>query len=235
METLTERSVPRRFSRFESSRKGQSFILAGIEGVIVAMLAIYMIVAPDNARDHIRVLIGIVLIGAGCYQLQRGFIFYRANTHRTVVPLRFTGGAVLLFGGILIVLEKLTMHFNADAARIVLAATLIAAGAFGIAAGVLGRREGDFKIVNIIASAALIVLAGFYIWEIQSGEDKTRLLGIAGLVLALGLLGYAYLLRTQSVEPTPRAATTGAGAHPETAAAEPVSGFEAEAASEPPS
>lgn len=197
-----------RIPRLGSGGWTHSFFIIGLEGLAVAILGLYMLLFPDNARDHIRLIAGLVLIVTGCYQLQRGFTFYHANTHRNVVPIRFTGGAVMLFGGILIVLERLSAHFSPTSAQVVLAATLLAAGIFGLLAGLLGWREGDLRLANIIASVALIVLAGFLVSEIRSGNDKTQLLGIIVLILGLALLGYAYLLRQHRLDEAPLAETT---------------------------
>lgn len=191
------------FTRAGERGRGRSFVMIGLEGIAVALLGLYMILVPDTARDNIRTIAGLALIVSGLYQLQRGFSFYAANTHRNVVPLRFIGGSVMLFGGIMVAIEKLTIHFNADAARIVLAGALLAAGVFGIGAGLLGRREGDLKLGNIIASVALIVLAGFLISEVRSGENRTQLLGVIVLLLGLALLAYAYLLRQRGLDATP--------------------------------
>jgi len=177
----------------------QSFVTIGIEGAVLALIALYMLVAPDSARENIRLIAGLVFIGVGGYQIQRAYAFYQAGTHHAVVPIRFVAGGVMAFGGLLIVLEKLTGHFNLDAARIVLASTLIASGIFGLLAGLLGRRDGDLKLDNMIASAVLLVLAGFNIAEVRSGNDKTSTLGIIVLILGLALIGYAYLLRQKSL------------------------------------
>lgn len=210
-----ERGVSGIFSRVGEHGSGRSFVVIGLEGIVVAIIGLYMILAPDTARDNIRTIAGLILIVSGLYQLQRGFSFLAANTHRNVVPLRFIGGAVMLFGGILVVIEKLTTHFDADAARIVLAGALLTAGVFGIAAGLLGRRDGDLKLGNMIASVALIVLAGFLISEVRSGENRTQLLGIIVLLLGLALLAYAYLLRQRGLDAasSPAAATAYYPAH----------------------
>ncbi len=201
---MAKASAGRGFSgistRLDPNGKGQSFLIAGLEGVVLLAIALYMVISPDSARDNIRLIAGLVFLAAGCYQLQRAFRFYHANTHRSAVPIRFIGGSFMLFGGILIVLEKLTGHFNIDAAQIVLASTLIAAGLFGIAAGLLGRRDGDFKLANIVASVILIVLAGFNISEVRSGNDQTRTIGVIVLLLGVALIGYAYLLRQRALD-----------------------------------
>ena len=188
------------FTRVGERGRGRSFAVIGLEGIAVAIIGLYMILFPDTARDNIRFIAGLVLIVSGLYQLQRGFAFYAANTHRNVVPIRFIGGAVMLFGGIMVAIEKLTTHFNADAARIVLAGALLTAGVFGIAAGMLGRRDGDLKLGNVIASVALVVLAAFLISEVRSGENRTQLLGVIVLLLGLALLAYAYLLRQRGLD-----------------------------------
>jgi hypothetical protein len=187
-------------SRLDANGKGASFVMIGLEGIVLAAIALYMIITPDSARDNVRLIAGLVFVAAGCYQFQRAFSFYHANTHRSVVPVRFIGGSVMLFGGVLIVLEKLTGHFNIDAARIVLASTLIAAGLFGLLAGLLGRRDGDLKLGNMVASVILLVLAGFNISEVRSGNDQTRTVGAIVLLLGLVMIGYAYLLRQQTLD-----------------------------------
>jgi short repeat uncharacterized protein DUF308 len=201
---MAQSTAGRRFSGFSSrldaNGKGASFVMIGLEGIVLAAIALYMVITPDSARDDVRLIAGLVFVVAGCYQLQRAFSFYRANTHRSVVPVRFIGGSIMLFGGILIVLEKLTGHFNIDAARIVLASTLIAAGAFGLLAGLMGRRDGDMKLGNMVASVILLVLAGFSISEVRSGNDQTRTVGVIVLLLGLVMIGYAYLLRQQSLD-----------------------------------
>ena len=186
-------------SRFDSDGRGQSFLVIGIEGIVLTVIALYMVISPDSARDNIRLIAGLVFLAAGLYQLQRAFTYYHASTHRSVVPIRFIGGSFMLFGGLLIVLEKLTGHFNIEAARIVLASTLIAAGVFGIVAGLLGRRDGDLKLANIVASVILLILAGFNISEVRSGDDKTRTIGVIVLLLGLALIAYAYLIRQRAM------------------------------------
>jgi len=234
-------------NRLDANGKGQSFLMIGLEGIVFTVIAIYMVISPDSARDNIRLIAGLVFLVAGGYQLLRGFNFYHANTHRSVVPIRFIGGSTMLFGGILIVLEKLTGHFNIDAARIVLASTLISAGVFGIIAGLLGRRDGDLKLGNMVASAVLIVLAGFNISEVRSGNDKTRTIGVVVLVLGLALIGYAYLLRQRMldrpavVDQTPTYSAPGAEPEPdesrygssEPSAANPLTNDAYETTSEP--
>lgn len=199
---MAETSAGRGFSglssRLDSNGKSSSFVMIGLEGVVLAAIALYMIATPDSARDNIRLIAGLVFVIAGCYQLLRAFSLYHENTHRPVVPIRFIGGSAMLFGGILIVLEKLTGHFNIDAARIVLASTLIAAGLFGLIAGMLVRRDGDMKLGNMVASVILLVLAAFNISEVRSGNDQTRTVGVIVLLLGLTMIGYAYLLSQRS-------------------------------------
>lgn len=187
-------------ARFGANGKGNSFVVVGVEGVVVALIGIYMLIFPDDARDNVRFIAGLVLIVTGLYQLERAVAFYRNNTHRAVVPLRFVAGAVMLFGGILVAIEKLTTHFNADASKIVLAATLLVAGIFGLAAGLLGRRDGDLKLGNMIASVVIVVLAGLNISEVRTGDDNTQLLGVIVVLLGLALLAYAYWLHQQRLD-----------------------------------
>ena len=230
---MAQSTAGRRFSgfstRLDANGKGSSFVMIGLEGVILAAIALYMIITPDSARDNIRLIAGLVFVVAGLYQLERAFSFYRANTHRPVVPIRFIGGSVMLFGGILIVLEKLTGHFNIDAALIVLASTLIAAGVFGLLAGLLGRRDGDLKTGNMVASVILLVLAGFNISEVRSGNDQTRTVGVIVLLLGLVMIGYAYLLRQQTLDQPAVAAQPPASVPP----AEPAAPSQPESEPEP--
>src|SRR3954451_18997901 len=104
---MTDEPGPRGISGILARFGLEGFLAFAIEGVVAVVLSLYMIISPDSARDNIRFLVGLILIASGLYQLWRGFTFYRADTHRGVTPVRFIGGAMMLFGGVVVALEKL--------------------------------------------------------------------------------------------------------------------------------
>lgn len=187
-------------------KKGVPFQVIATQAAIILALGLYMLIWPDNAKRNIRLLTGIVLMLTGLYQIVRGFRVYRTGSTIANVPFRFIGGGVMMFGGLIAILERWNSDLTEDSARMVIALTLIAAGAIGLASVVLSIRDG-VPFGSLAANGVVVVLGIIGIFQLRDNRSNLDILGWIALVLGLLLAGYAYLIYTRHpMEPAPAAA-----------------------------
>lgn len=176
-------------------RAGQSWWVAGIEGIAALSIGVYVVADPTEASDIIRFLIAVVLLVDSFGHIVDGF------RERHIASARWEtlrGGIGLTFA-VLTLLSAGSDYVEDSGARQMLAIGLLAYGLLGLVSIIFTFRSSGFRIASTITDALTIVL-GILLLTARSGDTGgTRLLGLAAIVGGIALLGYSWYLRGKPV------------------------------------
>ena len=180
-------------------KAGQSWWVAGIEGIVALAVGVYIMADPFGASDLIRFLIALVLLLDSAGHIVEGF----RSRDLSSTPWETLRGGIGATVAVLTILSAWSDYVADDGARQMLAI------------GLLTYRSTGFRTAAIIADLLTIVL-GILLLSASSGDTGgTRLLGAAAAVGGIALLGYSWYLRGKPGRESRPAAATGAA--PETA------------------
>lgn len=172
-------------------KAGQSWWVAGIEGIIALAAGVYIMADPFGASDLIRFLIAIVLLVDSAGHIVDGF----RDRGLPSSPWETLRGGIGATVAILTLLSAWSDYVEDDGARQMLAIGLLAYGLLGVVSLIFTFRSTGFRIAAIIADLLTIVL-GVLLLSARSGDTGgTRLLGAAAAVGGIALLGYSWYLR----------------------------------------
>jgi uncharacterized membrane protein HdeD (DUF308 family) len=171
-------------------REGQSWWVAGVEGIVALLIGIYVVADPVRASDLVRQLIALVLLAVSLAQIVDGFRF-RGLPASPWSALRGGVGATVA----LLTLFSVTSDYIAPAgARQMLAVGLLAYGIIGLISLVFTLRSTSFKVAAIIMDLLTIVLGILLLTASPDDTSGAQLLGAAGIIAGVALLIYTYSL-----------------------------------------
>ena len=172
-------------------KAGQSWWVAGIEGIVALSIGVYVIADPFGASDVIRFLIALVLLLVSLGHIVDGF----RDRGLASSPWETLRGGIGLTVAALTLLSAGSYYVTDNGARQMLAIGLLAYGILGIVSLIFTFRSSGFRIAALITDALTIVL-GILLLSARSGDTAgTRLLGLAAIVGGIALLGYSWYLR----------------------------------------
>ncbi len=184
-------------------KAGQSWWVAGIEGIVALSIGVYVVADPFGASDVIRFLIALVLLLASLGHIVDGFRDERLASS----PWETLRGGVGVTVAALTLLSAGSNYIMDTGARQMLAIGLLAYGILGIVSLIFTFRATGFRIAATITDALTIVL-GILLLTASSGDTGgTRLLGVAAIVGGIGLLGYSWYLRGKPARESRASAT----------------------------
>jgi uncharacterized membrane protein HdeD (DUF308 family) len=162
--------------------EGTAWWVTGIEGVILALLGLYLLLAPVAAGGLILQLIAAVLLIESLLQIVAGL----RDTGRAVTAYTMLQAGVGATVGLLIVLRSwLVPSLDPPAARTILALGLLAYAIIGAAAYFLGGDSGRGSWFGPVVNAvALIVLA--ILLRTSGATNVADRLGFLGWIALIG-------------------------------------------------
>ena len=186
-------------------KAGQSWWVAGIEGIVALSIGVYIVADPFGASDVIRFLIALVLLLDSLSHIVDGF----RDRGLASSPWETLRGGIGVTVAVLTLLSAGSYYVTDNGARQMLAIGLLAYGILGIVSLIFTVRSSGFRITAMITDALAIVL-GILLLSARSGDTAgTRLLGVAAIVGGIALLGYSWYLRGKPArESRANAATT---------------------------
>src|SRR5918993_587488 len=172
-------------------KAGQSWWVAGIEGIAALAIGVYIVADPFGASDVIRFLIALVLLLDSLGHIVDGF----RNRGRSSSPWETLRGGIGVTVAVLTLLSAGSDFVEDDGARQMLAIGLLVYGVLGIVSLIFTVRSARFNGAAIIADVLAIVL-GVLLLRARSGDTSaTQLLGAVAAVGGIALLGYSWYLR----------------------------------------
>ncbi len=190
-------------------KAGQSWWVAGIEGIVALSIGVYIVADPFGASDVIRFLIALVLLLDSLGHIVDGF----RDRGLASSPWESLRGGVGVTVAVLTLLSAGSNYILDTGARQMLAIGLLAYGILGLVSLIFTFRATGFRFAAIITDTLTIVL-GILLLRARSGDTgATQVLGVAAIVGGIGLLGYSWYLRgkpgrdaraTAAMEPSPR-------------------------------
>jgi uncharacterized membrane protein HdeD (DUF308 family) len=188
------------FQRGLPWRRGAAWWLVGVEGLILTLIGIYVLVAPDSARDNVRALFGWFLL------VNNGLIAFAglraANLPNLVSPYRMLSAGVGLTTGLIIVLEPVSDFLDADAAKYILAIGLLSIGLIGLVAAVITRfTTGSFREGLPVGSLIYFALGAVFLYNVRHDALNPRWFGAAALIGGGLAIAFAYTLYRNTQTP----------------------------------
>jgi uncharacterized membrane protein HdeD (DUF308 family) len=177
-------------------RAGQSWWVAGIEGVVALVIGVYIVADPAAAADTIRFLIALVLLIVSIGQIVDGFRV-RGLPSSPWAALRGGVGATV---ALLTLLSGWSDAVSNTGARQMLAIGLLAYGILGIGSLIFTFGSTGFKIAAVIVDVLTIVLGIILLTAETDNTGGVQLLGAVAIIGGLALLGYSWILRGQRAE-----------------------------------
>jgi uncharacterized membrane protein HdeD (DUF308 family) len=171
-------------------REGQSWWVAGVEGIVALLIGIYVVADPVRASDLVRQLIALVLLVVSLAQIVDGFRF-RALPAAPWSTLRGGVGATV---AVLTLSSVWSDYIQPTGARQMLAVGLLAYGIIGLVSLIFTLRATSFKVTAIIIDLLTIVLGILLLTASPEDTTGAQLLGAAAVVAGVALLIYAYSL-----------------------------------------
>lgn len=224
-------------------RRGIAWWVLGAEGAILALIGIYVLVAPDSAREIVRqVFAWFLLINGGLVALAG---LRAANLESPIPQYRMLTAGIGLTTGAIVVLDRVSDFIDDDGAKCVLAVGFIGKGVFElIGAALPGSAEAMTSPRIPVSSFILIMLGLLFLYNVRRDSLDIQWFGIAALVGGGIAMAYAFLLfrsaqpesmgalgtkAEESPPSSPRTVANGASSEPETSDESPSAVAPAEA------
>jgi uncharacterized membrane protein HdeD (DUF308 family) len=173
-------------------RRGVGWREIGAEGLVVAVVGVYIVADPDGAQDVLRQLLGALLLVNGILRVLQGF---RENAQGLpATPYRLVTGGIGATVGVIVLAEWFSDYIDADAARWVLGFGLLAFGLIGLAAAVATRETGGLRTGPLITGVLYTVFAVLIFYNLRHDSLDVRWFGYGLLILGALMLVFAYLL-----------------------------------------
>lgn len=177
-------------------RAGTPWWVTGLQGVVLAAIGLYLLLAPQSAAGLIIQLIAIILLIQSVLHIIAEIGRPVAETDRYVLLQAGIGATV----GVLLVLRGwLLPDLDPLSARNILGFGLIAYALVGVAGSIIERGEGDSWLRPVVNALLLLILA---ILLLTSGEtnaaDRLSLLGWVAIIGGAALLFLAWRAQSQT-------------------------------------
>jgi uncharacterized membrane protein HdeD (DUF308 family) len=173
-------------------RRGLAWWVVGIEGAIITIVGVYVVAAPDDAREIVRQIIGWFLIANAVLAIAASL---RADgPTNPITPYRMLGAGVGLTVGLLVALEPVSDYVDSDAAKVILALGLLGHGLVGLVGAFATRASGGLRRGPLISGGVNIALALLLFYNARRDALDPRWFGIFAIVAGVLVLGYAFAL-----------------------------------------
>jgi uncharacterized membrane protein HdeD (DUF308 family) len=179
-------------------RRGVSWTLVLIEGLIVIGIGLFLIFKPDAALSSIRGLTGGFLIFNSVLELWSGLRSETSSSPRT--PYRLVRGGIGLVVGLIVVLQPVFEYVDANAARTILGVGLALWGAFGLLEAFATPNDAGVRWSTVIMSGLAIAFAVMIFATDLDDHPFVRPVGVIALIVGAILLGYSYVLQQKSTQ-----------------------------------
>ena len=186
-------------------RRGLAWWIVGLEGVLLLAAGIYVVAAPDDAKDAVRVIIGAFLLANAVSTAMAGL--RAAALSNPGMPYRMLAAGSGLTVGIICVLQPWSENITDNAARVILALGLLVYGAVGLAAAFATRATGGMRMGALVISAVMILFAIVLFYNVRNETLSMRWFGYAALAAGVLLCGYAFAL-FKALQVTPEVSAT---------------------------
>jgi uncharacterized membrane protein HdeD (DUF308 family) len=177
-------------------REGTPWWVTGLEGVVLVIIGLYLLLAPNAAGGLLIQLIALILLIASVLHIVAAFRGAGAETDRYQLLQAGIGATV----GVLLVLRSwIVPNIDPDTATNILGFGLIAYAVVGLAGALLGGGEGESRWSPLINAILLIVLAIVLLTSNETNAaDRLGFLGWIALIGGAILLFLAWRLRSRS-------------------------------------
>lgn len=185
-------------------RRGIGWQVIGVEGLILLGIGLFILLAPDIARDVIRQLIAAILLVLSVLQVYTAF-----RTQLQPVTLYNTlRGGIGATVGVIVLLEPLSAYLEPQAARFMLALGWLAYGMIGLISMAVLRSEQGLRTGAVLTSGIALVLSVSLFTSDGESTGGLALLGWIAVAGGVALLGYAAYLNRQLAPTSPSVAPT---------------------------
>ncbi|HEX5499701.1 MAG TPA: DUF308 domain-containing protein [Thermomicrobiales bacterium] len=171
--------------------EGTAWWVTGIEGVILALLGLYLLLAPASAGGLIIQLIALVLLIESVVQIIAGL---RDAGRATTAYTMLQAGVGATIGLLLVLRVWLVPSLDTLAARTMLGLGLLAYAIIGAAGHFLGGDSGRGSWVGPVVNAVLLIILAILL--LTSAEtnvaDRLAILGWIALIGGVALLVIAW-------------------------------------------
>ncbi len=189
-------------------RRGMPWWLVGVEGAILTAVGIYVIAAPDDARDVVVQLIGWFLIANAVLAILASL--RGDGPTMPITPYRMLAAGIGLTVGLLVALEPLWDYVDSDAGRGILALGLLGHGLVGLYGAFATRASGGMRRGALVTGGLNVALAVLLFYNIRREALDPRWFGVVAIIGGVLLLGFAFALyrdlqkaSTTEVAPSP--------------------------------
>ena len=179
-------------------RRGVPWWLVMVEGIALLVVGIYALAAPDNARETVFAIFGLLLAGSG---LGAAVAAFRAEPTKRTSFNGFRGGIGLSLGGMAL-LARFIDEIGSDGARVILAVGFLMVGVVSLAAILVVREKGSFSPGGMIWNVVLIVIAIIFFTGSQDNNSRLTLIGWVAIVFGVLLCAFGALLRSRAMAET---------------------------------
>ncbi len=192
-------------------RRGIGWPIVALQAAIIAILGLFLLLAPDTAQSTARALIGLILLVRSIHVTLDEL---SAEEHpQPASTLRMLGTGASLATGVIVVLQPFAENITNRGATTILATGLLLIGIVDLIGFILGRSSmGGIKWADLLKPVVTIALALALYYNLRNDRLDFTLIGWVLLVLGAVLGAYAYYIyrSTASVAPEPSTAP-GAG------------------------
>jgi uncharacterized membrane protein HdeD (DUF308 family) len=209
-------------------RRGLAWWIVGLEGLLLLAAGIYVVAAPDNAKDAVRVIIGAFLLANSVSFILAGL--RPEALSNPITPYRMLAAGSGLTVGIIVILQPWSENISDDAARVILALGLLAHGAFSLVGAFAARATGELRRGVLLTGALSVLFAVLLFYNVRHETLDMRWFGYVALAAGVLVCGYAFALykarqvtpEVASAAPTPGAAASEPALAPAETAQPPV-------------
>jgi uncharacterized membrane protein HdeD (DUF308 family) len=173
-------------------RRGLAWWVVGIEGALLLAAGIYVVAAPDDAQDAVRVIIGAFVLANSISFVMAGL--KPAASSQPIMPYRMLAAGVGLTVGTIVVLQPWTENITDNAGRVILALGLLLYGAIGLAGVFATRASSGMRRGPIITGALNVLFAILLFYNVRHETLDMRWFGYAALAAGVLVCGYAFAL-----------------------------------------
>lgn len=179
--------------RLNPLRKGTSWSLVVVEGIVALGMGIFGLVAPLQFADVLGVIIGAYLLVVSILNILAELRIAQAGMPQ---PFRLIRGGIGLVTGLVATLQPLISTIDRPSAITVLVFGLGLYGIVGLI-GLFMRNEAN-RVGVIVANALPLVFAGLLAYSLITQQSIVNVLSIVIIIGGVLLIGYGLLLYQQS-------------------------------------
>lgn len=173
--------------------------VVAVEAIVLLALGAFMLVSTDRAGEWMLQIIGLVLL---VVSLQAAWDSIRGEINRLAAMESFRAGVGVTIGVIATSLWW-SDYVSTDAVRYILGWGLIVYAALQILALAMPEGRAEMGLSTLVLSVLTLILGILLLTSDEAAaEDRLRFLGVVLLAFGVLLGALAYLIRSQSTQPS---------------------------------